>query len=592
MSSPIWVTMDTRTLAADTALDVLVRRPAGTSASALDAQLRPGLAVYLSALPADAPRLKSRVSGVEGTPMGRQLSIALPYVLAVAVLLTLLIACANVAVLMFAQWTARDREIAIRASIGASRRRIVQQLVTESAAIAAAGGVLGVAAALMLRAVILRNSDGAQFFDLSLDPAVFLEVTAVTLGAGILAGLLPACFETRRLHLNPLNALRGADVVRQRLRNGLVVLEIGVTVALLVVTTAMVDGYRRARDADMGFETARLMTARVESPAGMPVDEVLRVVSGLPGVAAVGASTSVPFGMAGERVRVSRAGDAEERVEVERADVRGTFFDALGVPIVAGRSLADRDVPSTRAVVINQTLATLLFPDGQALGAIIRIASVPHDVIGIARDYASNPFRAGQDEPRIFLPLGSDPPEPRLQLIVLADGDPAPLVPLVRREVSRLVPGVAVSAAITFPQVMRIMGQEMIVATAPLVPLISIATLLTLAGIYGVLAFAVSRRSRELAVRVAVGAAPHHLILGITRSTVSLVATGTAIGIAVTFGLARLVRAGGGAGSIYDPAWPAFVLPIAAIVAIGLIAAWLPARRAVSIDPVTLLRAE
>jgi len=178
--------------------------------------------------------------------MARQLSFVVPYILAAAVLLTLLIACANVAVLMIAQWTARDREIAIRASIGASRWRIVRSLLMESTIIAAAGGALGVAVALVLRAIVARSSD-AVFLDLSLDPGVLARVMLITLTAGLVTGLAPALYETRQLHANPLRALRGSDRVRQRMRHGLVVFEIAVTFALLVVTTSMIDGYRRAR---------------------------------------------------------------------------------------------------------------------------------------------------------------------------------------------------------------------------------------------------------------------------------------------------------------------------------------------------------
>src|SRR5262245_12053194 len=130
------------------------------------------------------------------------------------------------------------------------------------------------------------------------------------------------------------------------------------------------------------------------------------------------------------------------------------------------------------------------------------------------------------------------------------------------------------------------------VGTAPLFPLISIGILLTMAGIYGVLAFAVSRRARELAVRVAVGAAPRDLIWVVARHTLRLVALGAGIGLVVTFGLSRLVRAGGGAGSIWDPALQAFAIPVASIVVIGLIATWLPARRAAAADPATLLRVD
>ncbi len=593
MSSPVWMAVDTRTLASNEMLEVIVRRPAGMTPDMLDARLRPGVGEYARQQPGDNRLVKTRISGLEGSPVGQQLSIVLPYLLAAAVVLTLLIACANVAVLMFAQWTARDREIAIRGSIGASRGRIVQLLLTESMLIAAAGGVLGVGVVLALRALITRGGDIQDFHDLSMDPVIFVKVALVTMLAGLVTGLMPALFETGRLHVNPLNALRGSERVRQRLRHGLVIFEIAVTVALLVVASSMVDGYRRAREADLGFDTASLLTARVEREEGVRSDDVLRVVSELPGVASAAASTAVPFGMAGARAKASFAADAAApAIDVEQVAIRGPFFEAIGVPILSGRSFESADTPAARTAIVSEALARRLFPDSTALGRTVWIGSRPHDVVGIARDYASNPFRVASDEPRVFVPLGADSTEPRLQLIVRAAGDPAPLVQALRKRITDDVTGTAVSGAHTFAQIIRIMGQEMLVGTAPLLPLISIGTLLTMAGIYGVLAFAVSRRARELAVRMAVGAAPRDLVWAVMRKTLTLVAAGAAIGIGVTYALSRVVRAGGGAGSIYDPALQAFILPLAAIAAIGLIATFLPARRAASIDPVTLLRAD
>jgi predicted permease len=591
MSSPVWTPLDPRALASDDAIETIVRRPAGLTAAGLDAQLRAGLDEYARRQPDANRRFNLRVSGVEGTPMARHLSFVVPYILAAAVLLTLLIACANVAVLMIAQWTARDREIAIRASIGASRGRIVRSLLMESTVIAAAGGALGVGVALVLRTIVARGSD-AVFLDLSLDPGVLASVMLVTLSAGLLTGLAPALYETRRLHANPLRALRASDRVRQRMRHGLVVFEIAVTLALLVVTASLVDAYRRAHRADVGFDIRPLLTARVENPDGVQSDEVLRVTSGLPGVAAAAASTSVPFGAHGETVRVSAAAEGSASIPVERAEIRGPFFAALGVPIVAGRTFADGDAPAARGIVVNAALARRLFGDRDALGAAVWIASVPYDVVGVAADYASNPFRAAADEPRVFVPLAGDAAPRQLQVLVRAAGDPARLVQPLRREVSQALPGAAVTSAETFTGIIRIGGQEILVTTAPLVPLISIGTLLTLAGIYGVLAFAVSRRARELAVRVAVGAAPRDLIWLVARHTLRLVALGAGIGLTVTFGLSRVVRAGGGAGSIWDPGFEAFAVPVAAIVVIGLIATWLPARRATGANPSTLLRAE
>jgi predicted permease len=591
MISPVWTPLDPRALARDDAIETIVRRPAGLTPAGLDAQLRVGLDEYARRQPEGSRRFNLRISGVEGTPMARQLSFVLPYILAAAVLLTLLIACANVAVLMIAQWTARDREIAIRASIGASRWRIVRSLLMESTVIAVAGGALGVGVALILRASVARSSD-AVFLDLSLDPGVLARVMLITLTAGLATGLAPALYETRRLHANPLRALGGSDRVRQRMRHGLVVFEIAVTLALLVVAASMIDGYRRAHRADVGFDIQPLLTARVENPNGVHGDDVLRVASQLPGVAAAAASTSVPFGARGETIRVSTAADGSVSVPVERAEIRGPFFAALGVPIVAGRTFADGEVPAARAIVVNEALARRLFADRHPLGGTVWISSVPYDVVGIAADYASNPFRVSADEPRVFVPLAGDSAPKQLQVIVRAAGDPAPLVQVLHREVTQALPGTAVSSAQTFTGIIRVGGQEIMVGTAPLFPLISIGMLLTMAGIYGVLAFAVSRRARELAVRVAVGASPRDLIWVVVRHTLRLVAFGAGIGLAVTFGLSRLVRAGGGAGSIWDPTLQAFAIPVAAIAVIGLIATWLPARRATGADPATLLRAE
>ena len=177
-----------------------------------------------------------------------------------------------------------------------------------------------------------------------------------------------------------------------------------------------------------------------------------------------------------------------------------------------------------------------------------------------------------------------------MQFLVRADGDPAPLVQTVRRELRDSVKGVTVTRAFTFDQIIAVMGQEVLLGTAPLFPLIAIGMLLTTAGIYGVLAFAITRRSRELAVRVAVGARGTDLVRLVTAHAMRLVFVGSILGIGFTFALSRIVRAGGGGGSIYDPPVQAFVIPVLIVVVIGALATWIPSRRALKIDPAVLLR--
>jgi putative ABC transport system permease protein len=588
MNSPIWVLLDVRTLARDDAVEVVVRRGEGITSPMLESMLRPGIEEYARQLPAAQRRLLLGLSGIEGTPLARQMSFVLPYVLAVAVLLTLLIACANVAVLMIAQWTAREQEIAIRASIGASRSRVVRALLTESTTIAAIGGVLGIAAALGLRVIVLYNSGESGFYDLSIDPQVLVASAALAILTGIIAGIAPALYETRRLHTNPLRSIAGSDRVRQRWRHVLVVFEITVTIALLVQTTSLINGYLRATNAAMGFTTSPLLAARIENPGGVPIARVIEVARSLPGVETVAASTAIPLGARGERVQVALTANGDNAVATERGLIGPGFFPTLGVTMRAGRPFADGEASTARTAIVNEALARRLFPGRDAVGSSVWIGNLSYDVIGLVADYANNPFHEPDASPRIFTPLPAD--QPRRMTFLVRAADPNGVVQSLRRELRAAAVGNQVTSAYPLDEVRRVSGQEVLVGTAPLVPLIVIGVLLTTAGIYGVLAFAVARRSRELAVRVAIGASGHDLVRLITMHTLRLAGTGVGIGIGLTFALGRLVRASGGAGSMFDPTPIAFVVPIGVIFVIAVLATWFPARRAAAIDPVKMLR--
>jgi hypothetical protein len=358
MNSSIWTVLDPRTVAPDELLDVVVRRDPGVTATMLEARLQSGLAAFTERLPADQRRWLLRVSGVEGTPLGQQVSIVLPYLLGMSVLLTLLIACTNVAILMIAQWTAREHEIAIRASIGASRARIVRSLLTESVLVAALGGVLGVCATFALRSWIVLQAGGEPgFFDLTIDTVVLIQTAVIALVTGIVAGITPALYETRRLHTNPLRTMAGSDRVRQRLRHALVVFEVAVTIALLVVTTAMIDGYRRTTNPQLGYATRPLMVAGVENPEGVPAARVLDVLNNLSGVAAAAASSTVlPFARGTQRAVAADPTGADVIMAGQRA-ITGRFFEALGVPMRAGRMFSDPDSAASRTAIVNESLA-------------------------------------------------------------------------------------------------------------------------------------------------------------------------------------------------------------------------------------------
>ena len=593
MNSPIWTPLDARAVPDGQGLDVVARRPAGMSEDMLETRLAGAIDDYTRGLPAAERRLRIQASGIGGTPMGKQMAFILPYILAGSVLLTLLIACANVAILMIAQWTAREHEIAIRAAIGGSRARIVRTLLTESVMIAALGGLAGVGTTLALRAWVLSRSTGAsddQFMNLSIDPAVFVQVALVTVLAGLAAGIAPALYETRRLHANPLRSLTTSDRVRQRWRHALVVAEITVTVALFVETAAMIDAYRRVRSAELGYATAPLISVSVDNPNGLAIGPTLDAMTQVPGVAAAAGATAVPFRGAGRGVTIAADAAGTQAVTAERSAITTGFFAALGVPMRSGRPFEAADTPAAHLAIVNETVARRLFPGG-AVGGRLWIEGTAHDVVGVVADYAVNPLQRGGAFPKIFVPLPADTADLRsLTFIVRAHGDPAPLVQPLRRQAQQATAGANVTGAYTFDDILVVVGQEVLVGTAPLVPLIAIGSLLTTAGIYGVLAFAITRRSRELAVRMALGAMPRDIVRLVTAHTLRLAAAGAALGIGTTFLLSRLVRASGGAGSIFDPAPSSFVWPVVALVVLAAVATWLPSRRAVRIDPAAVLK--
>jgi predicted permease len=588
----VWTAVDAHNLAPDDSLAVVVRRPRNVSPAALHTALASGVADYVRTLPQSDRALRAEVESIGGTPMSRQVSLLFPYLLAGCVMLTWLIACANVAVLLIAQWTARECEIAFRAALGASRGRVVRLLFTESVLVAIGGGALGVCATFALRGLIRHNAGPyIALFDTSIHPSVLWQSSVITLLTGLLAGLAPALYETRRLQVTPLRTRR-SDRVRQRSSQILVIAEINATVALLVVTGAMIDGYRRNMTADVGFPTKSLVLLRVENPRGVRPESVLEFLSGVPGVLNAAAATAAPFmSVAGLRPVALDAGGTNA-VPAEQSQVSPTFFATLGVPILGGRAFAHEDTTTAAGfAIVNQSLASRLTPGRNPVGTHIWLGQTGYEVVGVVADYL--PFPLSHVTPAVYLPLRPDRGVPSLQFVLRVPTAPAPLMANVRRDIQRSGTGNTVASAFAADEIIRIGSQELLVGTYPLVPLITIGIVLTAAGIYAVLAFSVVRRSREFALRVAIGASRRDVIGLVTAQSLRLIVLGSTLGVAATFGLSRIVRAVGGAGSMFDtPAWPAFAVPVLIIVGVGALATWIPARRALRFEPAALLRVE
>jgi putative ABC transport system permease protein len=593
MDSPIWTPLDLRTLGPADALDVIVRRAAGLTPAMLTEQLQRGVADYVSSLPAAERRRWVRVADVNGTQLGNSIAPGVLWLVAASVLLTLLIAVSNVAILMVAQWTTREQEIGIRASLGASRGRLLRLLLTESVLVAIAGGLLGLCTMFALLGLILSRGNGdSRFYDLSIHSGVLLESAAVTLLAGFFAGIAPALYETRRLQANPLRAV-SSDRVRQRWRHALVIFEIAVTVALLVVTGVMIDGYRRTMITDIGFDTHPLLSVRVERNRGVRSAEMLDLLRAMPGVASVAAGTSVPLAASGQRQALALAAGGAPVMTADAARISGGFFETLQVPMRIGRGFTAADfadpAEGARVAIVNATLANRLWPTRDPLGASLWVGQDhrAYQIIGVVADYSDAPL--GRPLARVYLPLPREIPDlRRLQFVVRATGSPVSLVQAARQRVREQGSGYVASSVYTFDQVIAVSGQEVLVVAFAMVPLIAIGILLTAAGVYSVLSFAIARRGRELAVRVAIGATRGDLARLVVLHSARLVVIGTCLGVGATFWLTRLLQ---GSGGVFDsPGWGAFAVPVLLVLGVGALATWAPLRRVLRISPAALLR--
>jgi predicted permease len=507
------------------------------------------------------------------------------------VILTLLIACTNVAVLVIAQWTGREREFAICAALGAGRWRIVRGLLTESLLLALLGGVLGVSATFVFLAVALRQApSGVDFFNFAIDAGVLIRTALITVSAGVLAGLAPALYETQRFQANPLRGIP-SDRVRQRWRNALVITEITITIALLVVTSTIVDGYRRAVSESLGYDPKPLLAAAVDAPQGVRIAQIHERLRGLPGVTSVAATTTPAMTRPSQRELVAQDRGGSNSMMAEKAIVSSDFWKTLGIPIRTGRGFsAEEDRPNAESVVIvNEALAERMWPGRNPLGMQLWMEGRSFDVVGVAAEYKNVPLSL--PPPAFYLPTSAElSPLTHMTFYVRAAGNPADLLQVVRSEIRGVAVDHVVSGVFTLQSVIDVIGLEILTAVYPMTPLIATGLLLSAAGIYGVLAFAVARRSREFAIRVAVGATAAQLVRLVAALSMRLVGFGILLGIGTTFALSRFIQ---GQGGVFDsPRSNVFFVPMIIVITIGLLATWLPARRALSTNPATLLRTE
>ncbi|MGP8156382.1 MAG: ABC transporter permease [Candidatus Acidiferrales bacterium] len=537
------------------------------------------------------------------------------YALMAAVTMLLLIACCNVANLLLARATAREREIAIRASVGASRGRLIRQLLVESLLLSASGCIVGCLFAYFGLKWIegqAASLDVPAEAVIALKPAALCFALGVTVLTTILCGLAPALHAVHGdLYPRLTGTGRGAGggFRHGKLRACLVIFEVALSLLLLTGAGLMMRTLFALRHEDLGFDPKNVLVLRPALPPGrydtgaqrrVLFQQVLQRLAALPGVSAVASTTDLPpYGGIGSEVTIPGKTHADRWVaefELCSAD----YFRTLGIHLLRGRVLSDADVDSaSHVVVINQTLARMYFKDGDPIGKQIKfnrldkIADAPHDayfeIIGITGDIKNQGLREAPI-PEAYLPYPITGVFYERFLLKTAM-DPLPMLATVRREIW------AVDSNIAFAQAETVEGNleqwtygepEFAVITLGIFAGIGLA--LVIIGVFSVMAYTVSLQTHEIGIRMALGAQQDNILRMVLLKGLRLIAAGIVVGLLASFGLTRYLSSQIWGVSPTDPL--TFAAVVLAIVTVGVAACLLPARRATQVDPLIALRYE
>jgi predicted permease len=550
----------------------------------------------------DRPRPMVLVEHSRMHPRFRGMVAMVGAVLMSAVGLVLLVACANVAGLLLSRGAARSREIATRLALGASRRRLVCQLLTESLLLGIAGGALGLLFALWTSDVLpsFFPAEQARLLDAGIDLRVLAFAALASIATGTLFGLIPAVKTLRGVE-SPLQAGAGrtAEARTGLVRSGLVSSQVALTFVLLVACGLLVRSVANAFSADIGFGTRDVVIANVEIPAtelsprqgASYFAQLLERVRTLPGVEAASLVRSLSLSSLSRR-RFALEGyepRAGEDMELPINVVDAHYFDTMRIPIVEGRAFDGRDAEKgERTVIVNDVLAQRYF-GGRAVGRRIQEGrgTVLH-VIGVVR---SGTLRSFQEPPvpTVFYPLAQSY-STRLTLVARTAGEPAALTDTLQTAVQDVNRSVAVFRVMTLDgHVSEALGAERLMA-ALVTAAGAMALLLAVVGLYGVIAYGVVRRRREISVRIALGAQPVDVVRLVLREGMMVALAGIGLGAFGALAGMRLI-----ASLLYGVSpWDAMTFAGAAAVlaAIAAAAAWVPAERAVRLDPAAALRQE
>lgn len=590
-------------------LAMVGRRRASTSADALHTDLETISARFKTAFP-DRYAQTTTTWGLDSRPIRDEMvgDVRQPlFVVLGAVLLLMLIACANVAHLTLARGAAREQEFAVRRALGAGRLRLVRQLLTESILLGAVAGTLGVAIAMVSTRALVRLDPGVipQLDATRVNGAVLLFAVLATFMCAVLVGIVPALRQsTARVH-DAMRAGRGPAVQpRQRLRSVLVVAEVAMALVILVGAGLLTRSFNALQRVDQGFSSGPALTFAVTLPRARydsarkwtAFHEQLQArLAAIPGVSAASAIDPLPLGGTNwsgtfhvQGMVVPPGGDEPH---AEYAVALPGFVGALGMTLVRGREFSATDVPGAPAVtIVDDRLAAQYWPGQDALGKRISQQGPEGpfaEVVGVVRHvYRSGPAKEG--EPQVYFPFSQHPQTP-LSYVLRTSVDPLSVLRAVRREIASIDPDLPVARVAPMATLESgALARERFNALM-LVIFAGTALLLAAIGLYGVMAYLVSQRQGEIGIRLALGGGPRHVARLVIGDGMRMALAGILVGTAASLALARVLK-----GLLYGigPTDPLTYAVIAAVLAlVALIASALPARRATRADPITALRA-
>ncbi len=533
-------------------------------------------------------------------------------VLAGAVGLVLLVACVNVANLLLARSTSRQRELGVRTALGAGRGRLIVQMLTESLLLGLAGGIAGLALAFAfhrgLIALVADRIPVPRLDQVTLDQPVLWFALALALGTGLLFGLAPALLASR----TAADGLReggrhGAGPRARRALGTLVVVEVALSLVLLAGAGLLIRSFMALQSIDPGFQPAGVLTARVSltgpqygeprQTSGFYTDVLSRIAT-LPGVRSAAAVSFLPMsgpGIGTTFYRLDRPapGDGEAPLTDVRPITPG-FFQTMGIPQLAGRDLAASDeIESPQVAVVSRSLVDQQFPGEDPLGKRLHVFIGPKggmnvEIVGVVGDIKMATLDA-DTRPAVYLPH-TQLPIGFMTLVVRSDVAPTSLAGSVRAAVAQVDPELPVADVRTMEEVVdRTLSRPRTVSVL-LTVFAAIALILAAVGVYGVMAYSVSQRTQEIGVRMALGATAESVFRMVLGQALRLVAIGVVVGLVAAAALTRVLQTLLFRTEALDPA--TFVLTAVILVLVAALASWIPARRGTRVAPVEALRAE